>query len=114
MSKAHRGKGIREQAAHGRGECPVCKRRNVKILYEQEAGELKVKICKICRAAVKHGRKSVIDTASAVKPAAKANPVVTESAAKPAPAEPAAESAAAPAAAEESAGGEETRAADAE
>jgi hypothetical protein len=80
MSKAHRGKGIREQAAHGRGECPVCKRKNVKILYEQEAGEVKVKICKICRAAVKHGRKSVIDTASAVKPAA--GPVVAEPAVK--------------------------------
>ncbi|MDR0601862.1 MAG: hypothetical protein LBG42_05725 [Treponema sp.] len=69
MSKAHRGKGIRELAARGRGKCPVCKRQNVKILYEQEAGEVKVKICKVCRAAVKHGRKSVIDTAVAGKSA---------------------------------------------
>jgi len=59
MSKAHRGKGIRDQYAHGRGECPVCKRDNVKILYEKEAGELKVKICKVCKAAVKHGKKSI-------------------------------------------------------
>jgi hypothetical protein len=65
MSKAHRGKGIRELAAHGRGECPVCKRTNVKILYEQAAGEKKVKICKTCRAAIKHGKKSVIDTSQA-------------------------------------------------
>jgi len=65
MSKAHRGKGIRELASHGRGECPVCKRRNVKLLYEQEAGEKKVKICKTCKAAIKHGRKSVIDTSQA-------------------------------------------------
>ena len=65
MSKAHRGKGIRELFSHGRGECPVCKRRNVKILYEQEAGEKKVKICKVCRAAIKHGKKSVIDTSQA-------------------------------------------------
>lgn len=59
MSKAHRGKGIRELAVRGRGECPVCKRKNVKILYEQEAGGVKVKICKICKAALKHGKKTL-------------------------------------------------------
>ena len=59
MSKAHRGKGIRGLFAHGRGECPVCKRNNVKILYEQDAGEAKIKICKTCRAAVKSGKKSL-------------------------------------------------------
>jgi hypothetical protein len=32
----------------------------VKILYEQESGEVKVKLCKICRAAVKHGKKSIV------------------------------------------------------
>jgi len=62
MSKPHRGKSIRELPFHGRGECPVCKRNNVKILYEQEAGDKKVKICKTCKAAIKHGKKSVIDT----------------------------------------------------
>jgi transcription elongation factor Elf1 len=66
MSKAHRGKGIRDQFARGRGTCPVCGRNNVKILYEQEAGEVKVKICKMCRAAIKHGKKAV----SASEPAA--------------------------------------------
>jgi ribosomal protein L37AE/L43A len=59
MSKSHRGKGIRTQAAHGRGKCPVCQRDNVKILYDQEAGEKKIKICKVCKAALKHGKKSV-------------------------------------------------------
>jgi hypothetical protein len=59
MSKAHRGKGIRDQYAHGRGECPVCKRKGVKILYEQDAGDKKVKICKTCRAAIKNGTKSL-------------------------------------------------------
>jgi hypothetical protein len=59
MSKAHRGKGIREEFARGRGECPVCKRKNVKILYEQETEGQKFKICKICRAAVKHGTKKL-------------------------------------------------------
>ncbi|MCL2473003.1 MAG: hypothetical protein FWF26_04925 [Treponema sp.] len=65
MAKPHRGKGIRELFARGRGECPVCKRRNVKILYEQDAGDKKVKICKTCKAAIKHGKKSVIDTSTA-------------------------------------------------
>lgn len=60
MSKAHRGKGILELFSHGRGECPVCKRHNVKILYEQEAGEIKVKVCKVCKAAIKHGKKSLV------------------------------------------------------
>jgi hypothetical protein len=60
MSKAHRGKGIRSLVNYGRGECPVCKRANVKVLYEHDAGEAKVKLCKICRAAVKHGKKSIV------------------------------------------------------
>ena len=69
MSKAHRGKGIKDQYAFGRGECPVCKRNNVKILYEQDAGGQKIKVCKICRAAVKHGTKSLPAAAPAEKAA---------------------------------------------
>lgn len=56
MSKAHRGKGIRELPEHGRGVCPVCKRNNIKVLYEQELNGEKVKICKTCKAALKHGK----------------------------------------------------------
>jgi len=63
MSKAHRGKGIRDQFARGRGECPVCKRSNIKILYEQEAGGQKFKICKTCKAAIKNNKKSLPVTA---------------------------------------------------
>lgn len=59
MAKAHRGKGIRELASRGRGVCPVCKRERVKTLYEQEAGEVKVKVCKVCKAALKHGKKTL-------------------------------------------------------
>ena len=59
MSKSHRGKGIRDQFAHGRGECPVCKRQNVKILYEQEAEGQKFKICKICKSSIKNGNKKL-------------------------------------------------------
>jgi len=65
MSKPNRGKNIRELPSRGRGECPVCKRSGVKVLFEQEAGDKKVKICKTCRAAIKHGKKSVIDTSQA-------------------------------------------------
>ena len=59
MGKSHRGKGILTVANRGRGECPVCKRTMVKILYEQDAGGSKIKICKTCRAAIKHGKKKV-------------------------------------------------------
>lgn len=50
MSKAHRGKGIRELFASGRATCPVCKREGVKVLYEQEIDGQKTKICKTCKA----------------------------------------------------------------
>lgn len=56
MSKAHRGKGIKELPAHGRGLCPVCKRDNVKILYEQDINGSKNKICKTCKASIKNGK----------------------------------------------------------
>ena len=52
MSKAHRGKGIRELVAHGRGVCPVCKREGVKVIYEQEVEGQKTKICKNCKATI--------------------------------------------------------------
>jgi RNA polymerase subunit RPABC4/transcription elongation factor Spt4 len=57
MSKAHRGKGIRDLFARGRGTCPVCGAGGIKLLYE--AGEQKIKVCKPCKAAIKHGKKSV-------------------------------------------------------
>ena len=58
MSKARRGKGIRELFARGRGTCPVCGASGIKLLYEQEAGGQKVKVCKPCKAAIKHGKKN--------------------------------------------------------
>ncbi|MCL2179643.1 MAG: hypothetical protein FWB83_00800 [Treponema sp.] len=59
MAKPHRGRVLRELFARGRGECPVCKRNNVKILYEQESGGQKFKICKTCKAAIKNGTKKL-------------------------------------------------------
>ncbi len=54
MSKAHRGTGIRKEANHGRGTCPVCGAEQIKILYEQEIDGKKVKVCKRCRAVAKN------------------------------------------------------------
>ncbi|MDR0551994.1 MAG: hypothetical protein LBG72_08275 [Spirochaetaceae bacterium] len=85
MSKAHRGKGIWELAARGRGVCPVCKRENVKVLYEQETDGQKVKICKTCKAAISHGKKSLNMTA-ATAPAKAETPAAKTEAATPAPA----------------------------
>ena len=59
MGKTHRGKGINDQFARGRGTCPVCGASGIKLLYEQESGGQKVKVCKPCKAAIKHGKKSV-------------------------------------------------------
>ncbi|MCL2208946.1 MAG: hypothetical protein FWB89_02165 [Treponema sp.] len=67
MSKPHRGRSIRELFARGRGECPVCKRNNVKILYEQEADGQKFKLCKTCKAAVKSGAKKLPVSAKAAE-----------------------------------------------
>jgi hypothetical protein len=60
MSKAHRGKGLKEVAAHGRGECPVCKREGVKVLYEQEIDGKKLKICKTCKATLANKKKVAV------------------------------------------------------
>jgi RNA polymerase subunit RPABC4/transcription elongation factor Spt4 len=66
MGKTHRGKGIRELFARGRGTCPVCGATGIKVLYEQDAGGQKVKVCKPCKAAIKHGKKSVPTVQAAV------------------------------------------------
>jgi len=50
MGKSHRGKGIRNLPAHGRGICPICYATRIKVLYERMAPDGKaVKVCKRCR-----------------------------------------------------------------
>lgn len=56
MSKSHRGKGILELAAHGRGVCPRCKSTGIKTLYDQEIDGNKVQVCKYCKAAIKNAK----------------------------------------------------------
>jgi hypothetical protein len=75
MSKAHRGKGIRTLANHGRGKCPVCKKDGVKILYEMEIDGEKKNICKMCKAtlanaaAVKAKKEAAASAAADTAPA---------------------------------------------
>ena len=57
MSKAHRGRGIYEKVNRSRGTCPVCKKTGVKILYSHEHNGKTLEICKVCRAAISHGKK---------------------------------------------------------
>ena len=57
MSKAHRGFGVRELVNNGRGNCPICKRTGIKVIYEQSINDKKVNVCKQCRAALSHGKK---------------------------------------------------------
>ena len=64
MSKAHRGFGVRELVKSGRGECPVCKRTGIKVLYEYEKDEKKYMICKQCKVAVTRIKKAVTEAAS--------------------------------------------------
>lgn len=56
MSKNHRGSGMREFPNNGRGTCPLCKRTGIKVPYEHEVNEKKIKICKQCRAALAKGK----------------------------------------------------------
>ena len=88
MSKPHRGKSIRDLPFQGRGTCPICNKNGVKILYEQDAGGEKIKICKICRAAVKNGKKSLpaasAAEAPAAAPASASTPAAAETVAAPA------------------------------
>lgn len=70
MSKNHRGSGIRNLPLHGRGECPVCKRTGVKILYEQTIDGQTAKVCKMCNARLKHEAKKAAAAAAATAAAA--------------------------------------------
>lgn len=56
MSKAHRGSGVRTEVKSGRGVCPICKRSNIKVLYDATIDDQKVKICKTCNATRKNSK----------------------------------------------------------
>jgi RNA polymerase subunit RPABC4/transcription elongation factor Spt4 len=50
MSKRFRGKGIVNLVGRGKGVCPVCGRKSVKILWEHVGEDGKnIKVCKMCK-----------------------------------------------------------------
>ena len=71
MAKNHRGTGIRELAAHGRGTCPICKSTGIKVLYEKEIDGQTVNICKFCNANLKNKARAEV---AAAAPAAEEAP----------------------------------------
>jgi hypothetical protein len=48
MAKNNRGKGLWGTPGRARGQCPVCHRTGVKLLYAR-GGDQSVKVCKRCR-----------------------------------------------------------------
>lgn len=62
MSKNHRGAGIRSLISRGRGECPICHRTGVKVLYEVDVDGKKVKVCKVCNAMLKNKARKEVHT----------------------------------------------------
>ena len=58
MSKAHRGKPLKEETPNsGRGKCPVTGRSGVKLLYEQEIEGKKVMVSKMGKATIANRNK---------------------------------------------------------
>lgn len=49
MAKNHRGKGLKSLPNGGRGECPVCQRTGIKLVYEVKVGDKTHKVCKNCK-----------------------------------------------------------------
>jgi hypothetical protein len=59
MSKAHRGRPLRDETPNaGRGKCPVTGRTGVKLLYEQEIDGQKVMVSKIGKATLANRKKA--------------------------------------------------------
>ncbi len=48
--KPHRGKTLWNLPSHGRGTCPLCKTKRIKVLYPLTTGDgVKTTVCKRCR-----------------------------------------------------------------
>lgn len=48
MAKAKRGSGLKKDS-QWRGNCPICERTGVKLLWEGTKDEDKVSVCKYCK-----------------------------------------------------------------
>ncbi len=82
MSKNHRGTGIRSLEAHGRGTCAICKKENIKVLYETTIDEQTVKICKFCNANLKNKARLAKKAEAKAAPAADAPATEAETSAE--------------------------------
>ncbi|MDE5416031.1 hypothetical protein N7Z68_22135 [Alkalihalobacillus sp. MEB203] len=50
MATTTRGKVLRELEGRGRGTCPLCKRKRIKLLYDNtDKNGQTIKVCKCCR-----------------------------------------------------------------
>ena len=73
MSKNHRGSGIRSLPAHGRGTCAICKKTDIKVLWEKEIDGKTVNICKYCNAALKNKARAEVPVSQATETSAEAS-----------------------------------------
>lgn len=50
VAKRNRGKVLNRLPSNGRGDCPLCDRKRVKLLYARKMESAKiVQVCKFCR-----------------------------------------------------------------
>lgn len=50
VAKRNRGKVLNRLPSNGRGDCPLCSRKRVKLLYAHKSDSTKtVQVCKFCR-----------------------------------------------------------------
>lgn len=50
MAKRNRGKALKKLQANGRGKCPICQRKRIKLLYEHRTEQNeRLHVCKNCR-----------------------------------------------------------------
>lgn len=50
MAKRNRGKALKKLPAKGRGTCPICHRKRIKLLYERRTEyNDSLNVCKYCR-----------------------------------------------------------------
>ncbi|WP_168157260.1 hypothetical protein [Sporosarcina ureilytica] len=49
MAKRNRGKSLKKLPARGRGNCPTCYRKRIKLLYPRHTENGTIDVCKNCR-----------------------------------------------------------------
>lgn len=66
MSKAHRGRPLKEETPNaGRGKCPITGRTGVKLLYEHEIDGSKVMVSKVGHATLNNQKRRAEKAATA-------------------------------------------------